>query len=66
VDIPRRMTWLDNKTILVCDRKGELRVISDGKLLSEKVSGLPELRAQGQCGLLDVAFDPNYAINHQV
>ncbi|MFT4807584.1 MAG: glucose/arabinose dehydrogenase [Paraglaciecola sp.] len=64
VDIPWGMTWLDNKTILVSDRKGELRVISKGMLLNEKVTGLPDLRAQGQGGLLDVAVDPNYADNN--
>jgi len=63
IDIPWGMAWLDEKIILVSDRKGELRVISNGVLLEEKITGLPELRAQGQGGLLDVAVDPNYAQN---
>jgi glucose/arabinose dehydrogenase len=63
VDIPWGMAWLDDRTILVSDRKGELRIISKGKLLSEKIAGLPELRAEGQGGLLDVAVDPNYDQN---
>lgn len=63
IDIPWGMAWLDEKSILVSDRKGELRIIRNGKLLSEKIIGLPELRAQGQGGLLDVAVDPNYALN---
>ena len=63
MDIPWGMAWLDDKTILVSDRKGELRIISNGKLLSQKVAGLPELRAQGQGGLLDVEVDPNYGQN---
>jgi len=63
IDIPWGMAWLDEKTILVSDRKGELRVISNGKLLGEKVTGLPSLRAQGQGGLLDVAIDPDYDQN---
>ncbi|AGH42220.1 hypothetical protein C427_0110 [Paraglaciecola psychrophila 170] len=66
IDIPWGMTWLDKKTILVSDRKGELRVISNGLLLNEKVTGLPELRAQGQGGLLDVIVDPNYAQNNLI
>lgn len=66
IDIPWGMTWLDKKNILVSDRKGELRVISNGLLLNEKVTGLPELRAQGQGGLLDVIVDPNYAQNHLI
>jgi glucose/arabinose dehydrogenase len=66
IDIPWGMTWLDEKTILVSDRKGELRIISNGVLLNEKVTGLPELRAEGQGGLLDVAVDPNYAQNNLI
>jgi glucose/arabinose dehydrogenase len=66
IDIPWGMAWLDDKTLLVSDRKGELRVISNGILLSEKVTGLPELRAQGQGGLLDVTVDPNYAQNNLI
>ena len=63
IDIPWGMAWLDEKTILVSDRKGELRVIKNGVLLHEKVTGLPEILVQGQGGLLDVAVDPNYAQN---
>jgi glucose/arabinose dehydrogenase len=64
IDIPWGMTWLNKKDMLVSDRKGELRIISDGKLLNEKVTGLPEIRAEGQGGLLDVTVDPNYAQNN--
>lgn len=66
IDIPWGMAWLDEKNIIVTDRKGELRIIRDGKLLSEKVSGLPNLRAEGQGGLLDVALDPNYVQNNLI
>lgn len=66
VDIPWGMAWLNEKDFLVTDRKGELRIISDGKLLSEKIEGLPELRAEGQGGLLDVEVDPNYAQNNLI
>jgi glucose/arabinose dehydrogenase len=66
IDIPWGMTWLDKNSILVTDRKGELRIIRDGKLLAEKITGLPELRAQGQGGLLDVEVDPDYANNNVI
>lgn len=66
VDIPWGMAWLNEKDILVTDRKGELRIISNGKLLSERIEGLPELRAEGQGGLLDVTVDPNYAQNNLI
>ena len=66
IDIPWGMTWLNEQDILVTDRKGELRIIRNGKLLNEKVTGLPEIKAEGQGGLLDVAVDPNYAQNNLI
>ena len=66
IDIPWGMSWMDKNTILVTDRKGELRIIKNGKLLPEKITGLPELRAQGQGGLLDVEVDPNFAQNNLI
>ncbi|WP_339725760.1 PQQ-dependent sugar dehydrogenase [uncultured Paraglaciecola sp.] len=66
IDIPWGMAWLNATDILVTDRKGELRIIRNGELLSEKISGLPALRAEGQGGLLDVVVDPNYAQNQLI
>ena len=66
IDIPWGMTWLNEQDILVTDRKGELRIIRNGKLLNEKVTGLPEIKAEGQGGLLDVVVDPNYAQNNLI
>jgi glucose/arabinose dehydrogenase len=63
LDIPWGMAWLDDNSILISDRKGELRIIRNGMLLNEKISGLPEFMVQGQGGLLDVAVDPNYKQN---
>jgi glucose/arabinose dehydrogenase len=63
IDIPWGMAWLDENTMIVSDRKGELRIISNGKLISEKVTGLPKIRTRGQGGLLDIEVDPNYSKN---
>jgi glucose/arabinose dehydrogenase len=38
---------------------------ADGKLL-KKVTGLPEVAARGQGGLLDVALDPDFATNRVI
>ncbi len=63
IDIPWGMAWLDENTFLVSDRKGELRMISNGQLLDQKIQGLPDIYAQGQGGLLDIEVDPNYQQN---
>jgi aldose sugar dehydrogenase len=62
-DIPWGMVQLPNQDILVSERRGELRIIRDGKLLEKPISGLPEIDDNGQGGLLDLALDPDFANN---
>ncbi len=64
IEIPWGMTWLDKKTLLVTDRKGELILVKNGKLMDKKIQGLPTIIASGQGGLLDVQADPNFAKNN--
>ncbi|QAY93475.1 PQQ-dependent sugar dehydrogenase [Pseudomonas sp. ACM7] len=50
----------DRQGMLVTERPGNLRVVSaDGKL-SAPLSGVPEVWAKGQGGLLDVALSPDF------
>jgi glucose/arabinose dehydrogenase len=63
VTIPWGMAWLNNSDMLVTNKLGDLRLIRDGVLLDEKITGLPALNTQTQGGLLDVEVDPNYAQN---
>lgn len=63
VDVPWGMAWLSASDMLVTDKKGELRLIRNGKLLAKKISGIPKVNAKSQGGLLDVEVDPNYQQN---
>ncbi|PZF75550.1 PQQ-dependent sugar dehydrogenase [Aestuariivirga litoralis] len=66
LDHPWSFAFLPEGPILVTERKGNLRTIaSDGKL-SEPISGLPEVAAGGQGGLLDIALHPNFATTRLV
>lgn len=50
----------DSKGMLVTERPGNLRIVSaDGKL-SAPLSGVPEVWAKGQGGLLDVVLSPDF------
>jgi glucose/arabinose dehydrogenase len=60
------MAFLPNGEILVTERPGRLRVIRAGKLVEAPVSGVPDVVARGQGGLLDVALHPNFATNRLV
>ncbi|MBT1451232.1 sorbosone dehydrogenase family protein [Glaciecola sp. XM2] len=63
IAIPWGMTWLNETDLLVSDKLGSLRIVRNGKLLEEPISGLPAISINGQGGLLDVEVDPNYAQN---
>jgi glucose/arabinose dehydrogenase len=63
---PWSLTFLPDRRMLVTERPGRLRVVSADGRMSEPVSGLPELVAGGQGGLLDVALDPSFAKNSTI
>ena len=54
------------KTMLVTERPGRLRVIRDGALEPEPVTGLPDILPGGIGGLMDIALHPNFTKNHLV
>ncbi len=59
---PWSIAFLPDGTALVTERPGRLqRLHADGS--TEQISGLPQIAAGGQGGLLDVALDPDYDQN---
>ena len=66
LEIPWSMAWLPNGDMLVTERPGRLRIVRDGVLLPDAVSGVPEVFARGQGGLMDVVLHPDYASNRLV
>ena len=62
VSVPWGMDWLPNGDMLLTERSGTLHIFSDGQL-SEPVAGVPEVWANGQGGLLDVALHHDYEEN---
>jgi glucose/arabinose dehydrogenase len=66
LDHPWGMAFLPDGRLLVTERAGDLRIMSADGMLTEPLSGVPKVVAQGQGGLLDVALDPNFAENKLV
>jgi aldose sugar dehydrogenase len=60
---PWGIVFLPDSRMLITDRIGEIRVIKDGKLLEEKLQGVPKVLARGQGGLLDIQLHPDYTTN---
>ncbi|WZL89361.1 PQQ-dependent sugar dehydrogenase [Salinimicrobium sp. 3283s] len=62
LDHPWGMAFLPDGRLLVTERAGTLRILKDSTL-SEPLMGTPEVFAQGQGGMLDVALHPNFQEN---
>jgi glucose/arabinose dehydrogenase len=62
---PWGLAFLPNGDLLVTERPGRLRIVSGGEL-SDPVSGVPEVFARGQGGLLDVELHPDFASNRMI
>ncbi len=60
---PWAMAFLPDGRMLVTERPGRLRIIENGKLNPAPIKGLPNITAEGQGGLLDVALHPDYKNN---
>jgi glucose/arabinose dehydrogenase len=63
---PWGLAFLPSGDMLVTERPGRLRIVRNGTLLPEPVAGVPEVRARGQGGLLDVVLHPQFATNNFV
>ncbi len=60
---PWSLAFLPDGSLLVTERAGRLRMIRNGKLVPEPITGLPDLVVSGQGGLLDVLLHPEFANN---
>jgi glucose/arabinose dehydrogenase len=60
---PWGLAFLPDGRMLVTEKGGRLRVVSDGKLDPRPVAGMPEVAVHGQGGLMDVAPHPKFADN---
>ncbi len=60
---PWAIAFLPDGGMLITERPGRLRVIRDGVLDPRPVSGVPEVRTDGNGGLMDVALHPDFAEN---
>jgi len=63
---PWAMAFLPDGSALITEREGDLRLMSPDGSLSAGLSGVPEVYASGQGGLLDVALDPDFESNRQI
>lgn len=65
LDSPWAMTFLPDGRMLVTEKVGRLRLVTDSGAVST-ITGTPDVVATGQGGLLDVALDPDFATNRAI
>lgn len=63
---PWSVKALPDGRMLITEKAGDLRIIGQDGKMSEKITGLPKVNADGQGGLLDVCLDPDFATNRMV
>lgn len=66
LDTPWGMDFLPDGRMLVTQKPGDLVIVSADGSISEPVAGTPEVWAEGQGGLMDVALHPQFASNRLV
>jgi glucose/arabinose dehydrogenase len=52
--------------LLVTEKGGRLRIVSSSGTVGEPITGVPEVDARGQGGLLDVALSPGFATDRTI
>jgi aldose sugar dehydrogenase len=63
---PWSMAWLPDRSMLVTERPGRLRIVRNGVLDPTAIGGVPAVFASGQGGLMDVSLHPQFAKNRLV
>lgn len=65
LDHPWGLAFLPDGSLLVTERSGTMRLVKQGKL-SEPIENVPEIWANGQGGLLDVALAPDFSTSNTI
>jgi aldose sugar dehydrogenase len=63
LQLPWSLAFLPNGDMLITEKPGRLRIARGGVLDPNPIAGTPQVWANGQGGLLEVALHPNYAQN---
>jgi glucose/arabinose dehydrogenase len=63
---PWAIDFLPDGSMIVTERSGKMRLVTEAGGLGEAIKGLPEVYAHGQGGLLDVAVHPAFARNRMI
>ena len=63
---PWALAWLPNGDILITERAGQLRLVHNGALDPEPITGVPPVANFTYMGLMDLALSPRFAENRLI
>jgi len=63
---PWGIALLPDGRFLVTEKAGRMRIVSSSRSLSEPISGVPQVNASGQGGLLGLCLDPDFVSTRMV
>lgn len=66
LDHPWGMAFLPGGDIIVTEREGQIRIVSQTGTVSKPLNGVPQSHASGQGGMLDIVLDPDFAGSNRV
>ena len=66
LEYPWGMDFLPNDMMIVTERAGRVRTVSNQGQLSAPLKGVPKVVNNGQGGMLDVTLDPEFAKNNLI
>lgn len=66
LETPWSLAFLPDGRMLVTERPGRMRIVSQQGEVSAPIAGVPDVYARGQGGLLDVVLSPAYASDHTI
>jgi glucose/arabinose dehydrogenase len=63
---PWSLAFLPDGRMLVTERPGRMRIVTQRGELSPPIAGVPQVFARGQAGMMDVTLDRGFAQNHTI
>lgn len=63
---PWGITGLPDGRLLVTEKGGSLRIVTQAGVVSNPITGLPQVNADGQGGLLGICLDPDFESNRMI
>ena len=64
IDVPWGMAFLSDGSLLATERGGKMYHIANKK--KQEITGVPEVLAEGQGGLMDIALSPNFKTDNLI